>query len=339
MLLIILCIVLLLLIIKYNRYEGFQEIQEFQEFQKVKVKVKVKVKEIKPIPHPRDRLKKTGLICYYGGAFRDGGNTSSLQDTDIGYNGQYYATQTHLKLTEVLNKKGYKVDTIINTYHSTYEKELTKWYNVYDIIFNTLNKKINSTDGRDKLIRSSINNIKNLTPNDYDFILFIRIDLFLKPDFFKILDINSDKINFIANNYDTNSCITHNTYKDPVVVDLFLFVPKKYFYILDEKFKLSHDSWSYYKKTYKLNDTDLGFMTNDVFDSNSYRDINNYYLMVSRKENLKVHNTITANTYEKNQYHKKCDSYKENNEKHLNNPARVYYTKYKKFYINDKSIL
>ena len=177
---------------------------------------------------------------------------------------------------------------------------MTKWYNVYDIIFNTLNKKINSTDGRDKLIRSSINNIKNLTPNDYDFILFIRIDLFLKPDF---------------------------------------FVPKKYFYILDEKFKLSHDSWSYYKKTYKLNDTDLGFMTNDVFDSNSYRDINNYYLMVSRKENLKVHNTITANTYEKNRYHKKCDYYKEKNEKHLNNPARVYYTKYKKFYINDKSIL
>jgi hypothetical protein len=318
----ILIIILFFLIYKYfyqktEKFEGFGS-ESFQEGMK-----------------PRDAPTKKGLICYYGGAFRDGGNASSVQDTDRGYDAQYYATQTHLKLTEVIKAKGYNVDTIINTYHSTYEKDLTKWYDVYDIIFNTLNKNIKSTIGRDNLIRSSIKNIKNLTPDNYDFVLFIRIDLFLKPGFFDILDINSNKINFIANNYDTNTCLTHNKQKDPVVVDLILFVPKKFFYILDSNFKLNHDAWTYYKQMYKVSDNDLGFMTDQIFDSNSYRDLNNFYLMVSRKENLKIHNTIVPwdHNYEKNMLNKQnCNSYSEMNESYLNNPAEVYYNKHKSFY-------
>jgi hypothetical protein len=298
-----------------------------------------KSKTFKEGMKPRDKKTKKGLICYYGGAFREGGNLSSLQDTNNSYNGQYYATQTHLKLTEFVKSKGYDVDTLINTYHSKYEKNLSNWYKPYEILLNKLNKKLTSTNGRDKLIKASVQNIKNLTPDNYDFVLFIRIDLFLKPGFFDILDIESNKINFIANNYDTNTCITHNDKKDPVIVDLFVFIPKKYFYILDNNFKLTHDSWSYYKKMYKLTDNDLGFMTDNIFDSNSYRDINQYYLMVSRKENTKHHNNIDSwnHNYEKNLYnYKNCISYNEKNEDYLKNPAEFYYNKYKTFYTTDQ---
>jgi hypothetical protein len=285
---------------------------------------------------PRDKKTKKGLICYYGGAFREGGNLSSLQDTDTGYDGQYYATQTHLKLTEIIKSKGYDVDTIINTYTSKYEKDLSKWYEPYEILLNRLNKNIKSTDGRDNLIKNCIKSIKRLTPDDYDFILFIRIDLFLKPGFFDILDIESNKINFIANNSDAiNDCITHNKEKDPIVVDLFLFVPKKYFYILDNNFKLCHDSWTYYKEVYKLTENDMGFMTNKVFDSNSYLDINDYYLIVGRKENTKIHNSIEGwdHNYENSLYNsEKCNPYNESNETHLKNPAESYYNKYTQFY-------
>ena len=38
---------------------------------------------------PRDQKTKKGLICYYGGAFREGENQSSLQDTKNSYDGQY----------------------------------------------------------------------------------------------------------------------------------------------------------------------------------------------------------------------------------------------------------
>ena len=86
---------------------------------------------------PRDEPTKKGLICYYGGAFRDGGNGTTMHDTENGYDSQYYATQTHLKLTEIIKQKGYDVDTMINTYHSNYEKELSKWYNPFNIILKT----------------------------------------------------------------------------------------------------------------------------------------------------------------------------------------------------------
>ena len=152
MLVIILMIVLIILLIQYNGYEGFQGINRFKEGMK-----------------PRDKEKKKGLVCYYGGAFRDGASGNSNQDTEIGFDSQYYSTQSHLKLTELIKEKGYDVDTIINTYHSTYEDTLSKWYNPYDILFNNMNKKIKSVDGRDNLIRTSIQNIKKLSTNDYDF--------------------------------------------------------------------------------------------------------------------------------------------------------------------------
>jgi len=171
-------------------------------------------------------------------------------------------------------------------------------------------------------------------------ILFIRIDLFLKPGFFNILDIESNKINFIVNNSDAkNDCITHNKEKDPIVVDLFLFVPKKYFYILDNNFKLCHESWTYYKEIYKLTDNDMGFMINKVFDSNTYLDVNDYYLMVGRKENTKIHNSIESwdHNYEKSLYNnKKCTSYIEGNETYLKNPAEFYYNKHINFYNTEK---
>ena len=114
-----------------------------------------------------------------------------------------------------------------------------------------------------------LKNIKNITTHDYDFYLFIRIDLFLKPDFFKVLNINSEKVEFLAHNFYKGHC-GFTDQKDPEVVDLILFVPKKYFYMLDYKFKLNHNAWSYYKKEYKLKNEDMRFMTDLRFDSNSY---------------------------------------------------------------------
>ena len=313
--LIILCIVLLLLLIKY--------------IFKIKEGLNVEI----------DLEKPKGLICYYGGSFREGGSGSVTQDTTNGLNSQYYATQSHIKLTNFLKKKKYNVDTIITTYHSKHEEELNKWYNPYDIIYNTINKNKDSTSGRDKLISTSINNIKNLTTNDYDFILFIRIDLFLKPDFFNKLDIKSNKINFLAHNFYKGHCgFTEN--RDPEVVDMILFVPKNYFYILDDKFKLNHKAWSYYKKTYKLTYDDLGFMSSLRFDSNTYLDYNPFYIISGRPANKISHNDEETDSfvYGKvgNKRGKDCPFYtKKIKDEYLINPSEHYYNSHKKFYIEN----
>ena len=323
MLILILGIVLLILLIQYNSYEGFENVGF--GFEKTIEGMK-----------PQDKPTKKGLICYYGGAFRDGHNGSSRQDTEKGFDSQFYSTQSHMKLTELIKAKGFEVDTIINTYHSTFENDLSKWYEPYKILLNKINKNIKSTSGRDNLISGTIKNIKNLTPTDYDFILFIRIDLFLKPEFYKVLNIYSEKIEFLAHNFYQGHC-GFTPQKDPEVVDLILFIPKKYFYMLDDKFKLHHNVWSYYKKEYLLTDNDMAFMTDLRFDSNTYLDYNPYYIISGRPENKVVHTyeKTNPNMYGKvgNNRGRDCALYeKKKNDEYLNNPAEYYYNSHKDFY-------
>ena len=275
---------------------------------------------------------KKALICYYGGAFREGNIGSTKRDSEYGYEAQKNTSTTHAKLKEVLNEKGYQTDILINTRSTKYSNQLKRWYEPYNIILNKISEKLH---GKDYMIQSTIENIDKLDKYKYDFILFIRIDLFLKPEFYNILDTESTKINFIAQNYDPVDCsITINKNytsdvekyidgNDPKVVDLFLFLPKKYFYILDSKFKLEHWSWSYFKGMYKLNDEDMGFMTNDKFDSNSHKLFNEYYFMIGRNE-ATLKDTHIDET---------CPKYNENKQMFTKNPTKFYINKYKNYYI------
>jgi len=273
--------------------------------------------------------RKKGLIVYYGGGFRDGPSQSIVQDTNGGYNNQFYSSKSHIKLNKVLTSKGYDVDTLISSYHSKFEEQLKLWYNPYiDIILNTMEVKRHSTDGRDFLIKSSIKNIKELPMEEYDFVLFIRIDLFLKKDFIEMLDLTSNKVMFLAHNFFTGHCgFTDN--RDPEVVDMILYVPKKHFRILDNNFKLNHKAWSYYKKRYNLSNEELGFMTDKRFDSNSYLDINPFYVISGRPENQRKHTDEKTNEADYgvkgNKRGVDCDNYKLTQDHYLENPAKHYY--------------
>jgi hypothetical protein len=263
---------------------------------------------------------KKALLCFYGGAFREGNIGTTKVDSEYGYKAQKNTSITHAKLKEVLNKKGYQTDVLINTRSTKYKSQLESWYDPYNMIVNKLSDKFH---GRDYMIQSTINNINKLNKYEYDFILFVRIDLFLKPEFYKVLDTEINKISFIANNYDTNTCLTK--YKnDPVIVDLFVLIPKKYYFILDKRFQLNHNAWTYYKKQYKLTDDDMTFISDKIFDSNSYREINPYYLMSSRKENKNTHKDPG----------KKCKGYSEKEQRYLDNPTNYYIEKHKHFYLS-----
>jgi hypothetical protein len=279
---------------------------------------------------------KNCLICYYGGGFRDGNMESTTQDTDDGYKNQEYASKTHIKLHNILKEKHINYDIIINTYDSKYIDKLTEWYKPDELIINKINKTIKSTDGRDNLITEICKKINK----EYDFILFIRIDLFLKPDFYKVLNFDSNKIKFLAHHYDPKNCHSYSKNGDPVIVDLFLYIPKKYNYILDNNFYLMHDSWEYYKKTYHLTDNDMGFMTTLMFDANTYKDLNPYYVISGRPENKKIHNELKDNSnnyglYEYTQFDT-CQKYHIDDvlpEELTQNPCQYYYNKNKDFYI------
>ena len=274
------------------------------------------------------KINKKGLLVYYGGGFRDGPNLSSIQDTEKGYNNQFYASKSHIKLNKVLTDKGYDMDSLVCSYHSKYESLFKLWYNPFDVILNTIKVNGKSTDGRDSLIKNCIKNMKDLKMEEYDFVLFIRIDLFLKRDFFDVLNLKSEKVQFLAHNFYTGHC-GFTEKKDPEVVDLILYVPKKHFHMLDNKFKLNHNSWTYYKKQYNLSNDDLGFMTDKRFDSNSYLDLNPFYVISGRPENKNEHSTEKTNPEDYgNKGNKRgldCPAYKGMKDSYLEQPARHYY--------------
>jgi len=270
--------------------------------------------------------EKKALICYYGAAFREGNIGSTVTDTKYGYNTQKNTSISHAKLKKVLNEKGYQTDILVNTRKTKYENELESWYDPFSLVINKLSNRIH---GRDAMVTSTIESINKINKDEYEFILFVRIDLFLKPEFFDVLDTESDKINFLANNYDPKNC---NNYKNnsPKIVDLFIFIPKKYFYILDNNFRINHYSWYELKKIYKLTDDDMTFMTNKMFDSNSYIDKNPYYVMSSRKENTNNNDKVFENKPVTN-----CPKYKITEQKYIENPTKHYIEKYHDFYMNE----
>ena len=94
-----------------------------------------------------------------------------------------------------------------------------------------------------------------------------------------------------------------------------------------------HESWSYFKKNYYLTDNDMAFMTKDSFDSNSYKDYNDYYIMSSRKESPTQHNNNKFDINNKYIISKKnCPRYNEHKQSFLINPTYYYLQKYNKFY-------
>ena len=126
----------------------------------------------------------------------------------------------------------------------------------------------------------------------------------------------------MANNYNPKNC-NHIINKNPEIVDLILLIPKKYYYILDKNFNLNHNSWSYYKAKYKLNDSDMGFMSDMKFDSNTYIDKNPFYVMSSRDENTELHTNTNS---------KICPKYIETEQQYLEIPTKYYLTNNEKFY-------
>jgi hypothetical protein len=306
-LIILLLIIIIYILFKNRKIEGFEE--------------------------DENTTNKKCLICYYGGAFREGNVGTTITDTNYSYNAQENTSLTHAKLKKVLNEKGYQTDIIINTRETKYKNRLEEWYDPFNIIINKLSKNVH---GKNQMIQSSIGNINKLNKRDYEFIFFIRIDLFLKPDFYSIIDTETNKIQFLAQNYDPVDCsikINKNysysikkfiNESDPKVNDLFLFLPKKYYFVLDQNFQLEHWSWSYFKGMYKLIDNDMKFMTDKMFDSNTHKSFNDYYFMSGRDESTYNEVTPESNT---------CPKYSENVNKYIKNPTKYYIDKYKSFYI------
>jgi hypothetical protein len=224
---------------------------------------------------------KKSLLILFGESFRLGGQNSRNIGSQESYEPQINAALTHIKFIENLKEKNINMVVSINSYTTKFDDSLNEIYK--SVLLDS--KYYENLIGQGLLIHNCYNRIVDV--NQYDFILCMRIDAFLKDKFFEIFNPYSDKILFPSICYKEGGF--HRCGSHPRVNDMMMFIPKKYFNFIN-KFWLCHESWFNLIEYHELTYEDLDTMLNTYHDSDSSKDFNPIYYLVNRPEN-KNHKT------------------------------------------------
>jgi hypothetical protein len=221
-----------------------------------------------------------GLLILFGETFRLGGQGNRNRGSDKSYDEQIKAAKTHIAFIEYLKKnKNFDLDVWISSYNTKFDNELIKIYSNVIIGYKFYNNLI----GQNGLIHNAFNEIKDI--NQYEFILFMRVDLYLKEYFFEIFNPNDNKILFPSICFKPH----HKVNNHPRVSDMMMFVPKNFFHKISV-INIGHNTWhdlvSYHGFTYE----NIDVMLNTYHDSDSAKDFNPIYYIVNRPQNT-VHHT------------------------------------------------
>ena len=224
--------------------------------------------------------KNNGLVLFIGESFRTGSQYSRIIGENNSYNEQIKGSNTHIEFIENLITKFNlnSISVFVSTYHTQFTDELLKIYDKYLIN----NKIYNDRIGLNNLFNNSLKEIKDI--NKYDFIMYIRIDLYLKPFFMDIFNPTINKILFPSICYLPH----HKAFDDPRVNDTMLFIPNKYYNYI-KNIQLGHDTWYILIKDTNLKYDDLDVILNTYHDSDSEKDFNPIYYIVNRIENKTFH--------------------------------------------------
>ena len=221
---------------------------------------------------------KRCLLVFLGGSFRLGGQNNTSIGDPKSYEEQKQACMSHAAFcTHLENVHGVVPDVHINTYSTQFSGEMLQWYPSREThIFH------DRMLGYHGIIRDAVSRIQ--LEEEYEFVLFLRIDLFLKPDFFNV------------NVFDTRVCFSsvcftpHHLHRGlPRVADLILLIPKNHFRLLRNRtISLYHDSYEYFMNQ-GLDKRDIGFFVDTFHDSDSQKDWNPLYKIVNRPETSHWH--------------------------------------------------
>jgi hypothetical protein len=219
-----------------------------------------------------------GLFLFIGESFRSGGQYSRKKGLPESFEEQIKASQTHIHFIQQLEEKFQleKSKSVIVSYNTRYNQELLDVYGEYVEKFSFYQEAM----GLNNLFHTALKDIP--TYHHYDFIFYIRIDLFLKEKLLESINHLPEKILF-ANICWTIDCICQKLY--PRVNDMMMYVPKKFFPKL--KFvHVYHDAWYHLIVKGKMNNDDLDFIINTFHDSDSQKDYNPLYYIVNRPQAL-----------------------------------------------------
>ena len=235
---------------------------------------------------------KKGLLVLYGESFRDGRQNDRTRDTENSINTQEKASKSHVTLCDYLkNTHNVNMDIVITTHDTKYKKELQNFYSKYNPNITTVDDTKDNLDAVSRITKNIQNVLLSKDIDAYDFILLTRNDICFKPNFEPIIDPEWNKIMFVSKLI--ANCKYYGFFQngDPNVNPTIIYIPKSYFAKIKNNIFIDHDAWTKYKNALNITDSDMDFMTNYSFDSDTYKDKNDYYYMVGREENTIKHNT------------------------------------------------
>ena len=221
-----------------------------------------------------------GLIIFMGESFRVGTQGTRNRGSAESYPGQIGACNSHIRFIEhiITAHNLNSISVHISSYTTPYDNDLLAIYDKYLIGRDYYDNPI----GLSTLFHNAINNIENIS--QYDFTLYIRIDLFLKPPFMKTFDPTINMILFPTILWKKDCKINGH----PHVNDMMTFIPKKYYNYL-KNMNIGHGMWCELVTTTDLTYDDMDTIIHTYHDGDSYKDINPLYYIVNRAETRYFH--------------------------------------------------
>ena len=232
-------------------------------------------------------MSKTVLVVLNGESYRSGSQMTRTRGTGEYIKPQILASRSHIKLVNELKNKGYNVDVCINSYKlNTKDDELLlKYYNANcNVVKSILNDK---NFGSEHNFLKQLN--KTIIPimNNYDFIMYVRIDLYLKQYFFENLKLDENKI--IISHIDSN-VVDLKTAKDMFVSHCLITISKK-MYIAIEENMIGHNLRNFLLNKRHIKPNEIEFMVNTLHVCSTDLGWNPLYIQVGRKYSDKYSNT------------------------------------------------
>ena len=218
----------------------------------------------------KDETRK-GLFVIAGEAFRSGGQGSRVTGQAESYEPQIAAAQTHVALMDRLAAT-HIIDVQVDTYRTPYTDDLARVYGDRVVGVNVHDELL----GIDGLFRAGVGS----AGVDYEFVFFLRIDVFLKDEMLERFDPTVDQITWPSVTWLQDCAVRGH----PRVNDIFVFVPKRFFRHLNIMI-FNHNCWARLVERTSLTYDDLGTVLDTYHDSDSEKDHNPLYYIVNRPEN------------------------------------------------------
>jgi len=213
------------------------------------------------------------LFIFLGESFRSGGWLSRERGDPRTYTEQKLACESHMKFLNFIHLK-FKITSniIVDTYETPWSRELIEWYSPGLTWVHS-----GPAIGYENLYRHSLSLIDDI--DRYDFVHFIRIDLFLKPHFSDVFEPSPTHLQYAFRT--TPIPLIENI---PRLNDMMLYVPKLHFQLLKLKIVLFHDLWVWGLIQRVHMTRNVRTYIDTIHESNTKRDWNPLFRIVNRAE-------------------------------------------------------